>query len=67
LRPCTSGRKPASEGGILIVNLEKAAQIPALAEPWFLTFNAAVEFHPCMTPQDLGAAGLDALGKRYGG
>jgi len=53
-------------GGILIVNLEKASQIPALAEPWFLTFNAAVEFHPCMTPQDLGAAGLDALGKRYG-
>jgi hypothetical protein len=26
-----------------------------------------LEFHPCMTPQDLGAAGLDTLGKRYSG
>jgi hypothetical protein len=50
----------------LVVNLEKASQIPALAEPWFLHFNAAVTFHPCMTPADLAAAGLEELGKKYG-
>lgn len=54
-------------GGVMVVNLEKASQIPAIAEPWFLYFDAAVEFHPCMTPQELGAAGLEALGKKYGG
>ena len=54
-------------GGIVIVNMEKASQIPALVEPWFLYFDAAVESHPCMTPQDLAASGLDALGKKYAG
>ena len=51
-------------GGILVVNLEKTSQIPAIAEQWFLYFDAGVEFHPCMTPQDLAAAGLEALGKK---
>ena len=53
-------------GGILIVDLADASQIPAFAEPWFLTFNAAVELHPCMTAEDLGKAGLEALGKTWG-
>jgi hypothetical protein len=52
--------------GILIVNMEKASQIPALAEPWFLHFNAAVSIHPCMTPADLAAAGLEELAKKWG-
>jgi hypothetical protein len=52
--------------GILVVDLKQASEIPAYAEPWFLTFNAKVEFHPTMTPQDLASAGLDALGKEWG-
>jgi hypothetical protein len=51
--------------GILIVQLEKASQIPALAEPWFLVFNADVEVHPTMTPEDLAKGGLEALGKKW--
>ncbi len=51
--------------GILIVNLEDASKIPALAEPWFLTFDADVQIHPVMTAEDLGKAGLDALGKKW--
>jgi hypothetical protein len=51
--------------GILIVDLKDASQIPAFAEPWFLLFNAKVELHPAMTPQDLAASGLDALGKEW--
>jgi len=52
--------------GILVVEVAKASDIPALAEPWFLTFNAGVELHPAMTAEDLGAAGLEALGKTWG-
>jgi len=52
-------------GGILVVNLEKASQIPSFAEPWFLQFNSAVSIRPCMTPEDLAASGLEALGKKY--
>ena len=52
-------------GGILVVHMDNTSQIPALAEPWFLMFNADVEFHPTMTPEDLGKAGLEALGKKW--
>lgn len=53
-------------GGTLIVNLKDPSEIPMLAEPWFLTFNAKVELQPAMTPEDLARAGLDALGKKWG-
>ena len=56
-----SGRRT----GILIVNLADTSQIPHFAEPWFLLFNADVEFHPAMLPEDLGRAGLEALGKKW--
>jgi hypothetical protein len=52
--------------GYMVINLEKASQIPSFAEPWFLHFNASVSFRPCMTPADLAAAGLEELGKKYG-
>ena len=52
-------------GGIIVVNLDHPSQIPAFAEPWFLGFNAHVEFHVAMTPEDLGKAGLDAIGKKW--
>ena len=45
--------------GFLIVKLESAQQIPSVAEPWFLAFNAGVEFHPVMVPEDLQKAGSD--------
>jgi len=51
---------------ILVVNLADASQIPAFAEPWFLTFEADVQFRPTMTPADLERAGLDTLGRQWG-
>lgn len=52
-------------GGYLIVNLENASEIPRMAEPWFLTFDAKLDFWPCMTPEDLAKAGLDKVGKKW--
>lgn len=52
-------------GAILIVDLADPSKVPSIAEPWFLSFNADVEFHIAMTPEDLGQAGLDGLGKRW--
>jgi hypothetical protein len=49
----------------LVVNVNKPSDVPALAESFFLTFDAAVEFRVCMMPDDLGAAGLDAIGKEW--
>ena len=51
--------------GILIVNMDNTSQIPAIAEPWFLLFDADVEIHPVMLPDDLMKADLAALGKKW--
>ena len=51
--------------GVLVVNIADATQIPAFAEPWFLTFEADVQLHPAMLPADLERAGLDAVGKQW--
>jgi hypothetical protein len=51
---------------VLIVNVENASQIPALAEPWFLNFQADVRLHPVMSSEDLQRAGLAELGKKWG-
>jgi hypothetical protein len=55
------GRRSA----ILILDLADASKIPAVAEPWFLLFNADCELHATMTPEDLAKAGLGALGKKW--
>lgn len=52
-------------GAIMIIDMKDPSEIPAYAEPWFLNFNADVEFHVAMTPDDLKRAGLDALGKKW--
>jgi len=51
---------------VMVVNLDDASDVPNFAEPWFLVFEADVEFHPAMTPEDLAAANLDQLGARWG-
>ena len=52
-------------GAVLIVDVAKPSDVPRLAEPWFLTLNAEVNFRICMTPEDLGSAGLGTLGKAW--
>lgn len=52
-------------GAVLVVDLSDPSKIPALAEPWFLTFQADVQFRVAMTSEDLKKAGLEELGKRW--
>jgi hypothetical protein len=52
-------------GAVLVIDLPDPSVIPALSEPWFLTFNADVHFQIAMTPADLQKAGLDELGKKW--
>ena len=57
--------KDGKRGGFLIVNLNDASELPRFAEPWFLHFDATVEFLPTMTPEDLQRAGLDQIAKKW--
>ena len=51
----------------LFLDMQDASQIPAIAEPWFLAFNASIEIHPVMVPEDLARAGsaIEAAIKKY--
>lgn len=53
-------------GALLVVEVENASKIPALAEPWFLHFQADCRIRIAMTPEDLARAGLQELGKKWG-
>jgi hypothetical protein len=51
----------------LFLEMEDASQIPAIAEPWFLAFNATIEINPVMVPDDLAKAGssIEAAANKY--
>jgi len=52
----------------LIVDMQDPSQIPALAEPWFLAFNATIEALPAMVAEDLAKAApaIERAAKKYG-
>ena len=57
-----------NRSGSIVFDLKETSQIPAIAEPWFLAFNAKISFRPVMNPEDLGKAApaITAAAKQYG-
>ena len=48
---------PSGErGGFIVFDLQDSSQIPSIAEPFFLAFNAKIWFHPVMNAEDLAKA-----------
>jgi hypothetical protein len=54
--------------GSIVFDMKDTSQIPAVAEPWFLAFNAKISLRPIMNPQDLAAAGpsIKQAAEQYG-
>ncbi len=52
----------------LVIDMQDASQIPAVAEPWFLACNASVEFQPAMIAKYLEKAGpaIEQSVKKHG-
>jgi len=46
-------------GCYIVINMDNASQMVAMAEPFFFAFKAKVEFIPVMLPEDL-AKGMPA-------
>jgi hypothetical protein len=59
-----SGQRTA----FIFLEMKDASQIPAIAEPLFLAFNASIEISPVMVLDDLIKAGdaIQQAVKRYG-
>ena len=54
--------------GYIFFDMKDASQIPAIAEPWMLAFNARIAFHPVMIPEDLAkaAGGIESAVRKFG-
>jgi len=54
--------------GSIVFDMKDTSQIPAIAEPWFLAFNAKISLRPVMNPQDLATAGplIGKAAQQYG-
>src|SRR5215467_9884278 len=52
---------------LIFLDMQDASQIPAIAEPWFLAFNASIECVPVMVPDDLAKASssIEKAVKKY--
>ena len=57
-----------ARGGYIVLNMDDASQIPAMAEPLFLGFGATIQVHPVMTPEVLvkGMPAIERAAQKYG-
>ena len=53
--------------GWVFFDMKNSSELPSIAEPWFLAFNAKVTIRPAMNSQDLaeGQAGMQHAAKTY--
>ena len=58
----------SERGGSIVFDVKETPQIPAIAEPFFLAYNARVTFSPVMNADDLASAipGIEKAVKEHG-
>jgi len=52
-------------GAMCVIDINDQSQLPSIAEPYFLNFDAECHFTIAMSPQDLKVAGLNEIGKKW--
>ena len=61
------GAENGTRTAFIFLNMNDPSDIVKYAEPWFLAFNAEVEYIPVMNPDDLqkGSVHFEQLVKKY--
>jgi len=54
--------------GYIVFDMKESSELPSIAEPWFLAFNAKVTVRPAMNAKDLAKAvpGIEQAVKAFG-
>ena len=54
--------------GYVFFDMKDSSELPSVAEPWFLAFNASLTVRPAMNAEDLSRAapGIDRAVKLFG-
>ena len=55
------GTDKGQRTAFVFLQIKDNSEIPKLAEPWFLAFNAAIDLQPVMAPEDLAKAAPDIV------
>ncbi len=56
-----------NRGAVMVVNVANASDVPSIAEPWYLNFEAICEFRIAMSPDDLMKANLTKIAEKWDG
>ena len=56
----------SGRGVVAVYDLADGSQVPAVAEPWFLTFDAHIEYSVAISGEEMAKANLDSVIKRWG-
>ena len=57
--------RDGQRGAVLIVDVSTPTDLPRVTEPWYLTFDAAIETSVCMTAEDVEKIDYEGVGKKY--
>jgi hypothetical protein len=52
-------------GAVVIVDAPTPADLARVSEPWYLTFEAAIETSICMTAEDVAKIDMKSLTEKY--
>ena len=55
----------SGRGAVAVYDLADGSQVPAMGEPWFLTFDAHIEYSVAISGQEMQKANLDDVIKRW--
>ena len=55
----------SGRGAIAVYDVADGSQVPAVGEPWIMTFDAKIEYSVAISPDEMMKANLDAVIKQW--